>query len=192
MRMALTRRSLLTLSAFGLAGPPLGLAEAATSEPLASWNDGPAKRAIIGFVRRVTRRGGPAYLPPAERIATFDNDGTLWAEQPVYFQFQFALDRVKAIAPRHPEWKTTQPFATVIAGDVKALAASGEKGILQIIAATHAGMTSDEFAKTVAHWLAIARHPRFDRPYTDLAYRPMIELLAYLRGSGWSSTFYAR
>ncbi|MCC2690994.1 MAG: haloacid dehalogenase [Rhizobiaceae bacterium] len=162
-------------------------AQASSTDPLPSWNDGAAKQAIVDFVGRVTRAGGPDFVPPAERIATFDNDGTLWAEQPTYFQLAFALDRVKALAPQHPEWKETEPFKAVIEGDLKALAPSGEKGLLAIVAATHAGMTTDEFATLVADWLATARHPRFDRPYTDLAYQPMLELLAYLRANGFKA-----
>jgi phosphoserine phosphatase len=157
------------------------------TDPLPSWNDGPAKKAIIEFVARVTKEGGPEFVPPAERIATFDNDGTLWSEQPIYFQFAFALDRVKALAPQHPEWKTQQPFKAVLDGDMKALVASGEKGLVELVMATHTGMTTDEFAKTAADWLATARHPRFARPYTDLVYQPMLELMNYLRENGFKT-----
>ena len=159
----------------------------ADSAPLPSWNDGPAKAAIVAFVGRVTTSGSPDFVPPAERIATFDNDGTLWSEQPIYFQFAFALDRVKALAPRHPEWKTTQPFKAVLDGDHKALAAAGEKGLAQLLVATHTGMTTDEFTKSVTDWLATARHPRFQRPYTELVYQPMLELLVYLRANGFKT-----
>jgi phosphoserine phosphatase len=157
------------------------------TDPLPSWNDGPAKKAIIEFVARVTKEGGPEFVPPAERIATFDNDGTLWSEQPIYFQFAFALDRVKALAPQHPEWKTQQPFKAVLDGDMKALVASGEKGLVELVMATHTGMTTDEFAKTAADWLATARHPRFARPDTDLVYQPMLELMNYLRENGFKT-----
>jgi phosphoserine phosphatase len=157
------------------------------ADPLPSWNDGPAKTAIIQFVERVTKVGGPDFVPPAERIATFDNDGTLWSEQPIYFQFAFALDRVKALAPQHPEWKTQQPFKAVLDGDMKALVASGEKGLVELVMATHTGMTTDEFAKTAADWLATAKHPRFKRPYTDLVYQPMLELMSYLRANGFKT-----
>jgi hypothetical protein len=133
------------------------------------------------FVARVTRDGGADFVPPAERIATFDNDGTLWAEQPIYFQVAFALDRVKALAPQHPEWKDRQPFKAVIEGNLRALAASGEKGIVEIMAVTHTGITTEGFTTIVADWLSSARHPRFNRPYTALVYQPMLELLAYLR-----------
>ncbi len=156
-------------------------------DPLPSWNDGATKQAIVDFVGRVTKDGSSDFVPPAERIATFDNDGTLWAEQPVYFQLAFALDRIKALAPQHPEWKDTQPYKAVLEGDVKALEASGEKGLLEIVAATHAGMTTEEFSKSVGDWLVTARHPRFDRLYTRLAYQPMIELLAYLRSNGFKT-----
>ena len=162
-------------------------ATGAAQQPMPSWNDGPAKTAIIDFVRNVTQQGSRNFVPPAERIATFDNDGTLWSEQPVYFQLAFALDRVKALAPQHPEWKTTQPFKAVLDGDMHALAASGNKGLAELVMATHAGMTTDEFTKTVSDWVATARHPRFKRPYTDLVYQPMLELLTYLRANGFKT-----
>jgi phosphoserine phosphatase len=157
----------------------------AQTDPLPSWNEGAAKKSVTDFVRRVVTEGRTEFVAPAERIATFDNDGTLWSEQPVYFQFAFAIDRVKALAPLHPEWMTRQPFKALLANDVRGALASGEKGMLQIMAATHAGMTVEEFHKTVLDWVASARHPRFDRPYTDLVYQPMLELLAYLRGNGF-------
>jgi len=154
---------------------------------LPSWNDGPARTAIVSFVGNVTRAGTPDFVPAADRIAVFDNDGTLWVEQPMYVQLAFAIDRVKALAPRHPEWKTAQPFKAVLDGDVKALAASGERGLLQLVMATHAGMTTDEFSVVVKDWLAKARHPKFDRPYTDLVYQPMLEVLVYLRANGFKT-----
>jgi phosphoglycolate phosphatase-like HAD superfamily hydrolase len=162
-------------------------AQVPAPDPLPSWNDGPAKQAIIGFVDRVTREGGPSFVPPAERIAVFDNDGTLWAEQPIYFQVQFAVDRVKAMAPQHPEWRDMQPFKAVIEGDPSALALSGHKEILEIIAATHSGMTTDAFFGAVSDWLASARHPRFNQPYDRLAYQPQLELLAHLRSHGFKT-----
>jgi phosphoserine phosphatase len=162
----------------------LGLAP---GDPLPSWNDGPIKASLVDFVRRATTTGGAEFVPPAARIAVFDNDGTLWSEQPIYFQFAFALDRVRALAPQHPEWTTTQPFRAVLEGDVKALAASGERGLVELLVATHTGMTTDEFAHTVADWLATARHPRFQRPYTELVYLPMLELLAFLRANGFKT-----
>jgi len=163
------------------------LAAAAQNDPLPSWNDGPVKQAIVDFVARVIREGGPDYVPPAERIATFDNDGTLWAEQPIYFQFQFAFDRVKALSAEHPEWRNQQPFKAVLEGDAKALAATGEKSILEIIAATHAGMTTQAFASKVAQWFAAARHPRFNQPYDKLVYQPQLELLQYLRANNFKT-----
>jgi hypothetical protein len=186
-----TRRSLMaSLAAVPLVSQMLfgGTAKAQDSaDPLPSWNDGASKRAIIEFVAKVTRAGGPDFVRPEERIATFDNDGCLWCEQPMYFQFAFALDRVKALAPQHPEWKDKQPFKEVLEGDMKALAASGEHGLLELVMATHSGISTDEFSKNVTDWLATARHPRFKRPYTELVYQPMIELLAYLRASGFKT-----
>lgn len=158
-----------------------GPALADDPDALASWNDGPVKQSIADFVTRVTTEGGADFVAAAERIATFDNDGTLWSEQPIYFQFAFAIDRVKALAPDHPEWKDTQPFKAVLEGDLTALAAAGEKGLLEIMEATHTGMTTEVFSKTVTDWLASARHPRFKRPYTELVFKPMLELVAYLR-----------
>jgi phosphoserine phosphatase len=159
----------------------------AQTDPLPSWNDGPAKQAIVAFVTDVTRKGSPDFVPPAERIATFDNDGTLWIEQPIYVQFAYALDRVKALAPQHPEWKDTQPFKAVLEGDMAALAAAGEKGAVEIVAATHAGMTPEEFRQTVTEWLSTARHPRFGRRYDELVYQPMLEVLTYLRANGFKT-----
>lgn len=153
----------------------------AQGDALPSWNDGAARRAILDFVARTTTAGGPDWVPVPERIACFDNDGTLWTEQPIYFQVMFAMDRVKALAAHHPEWRTQEPFKWVLADDRAALAAMGEKGILEIMAATHAGQTTEEFRRTVLDWLTTARHPRFHRPYTDLVYQPMLELLALLR-----------
>ena len=165
----------------------LALAAARAADPLPSWNDGPSKAAIITIVEKVTKQGSPEFVPEAERIATFDNDGTLWAEQPMYFQLFFALDRVKALAPKHPEWKSTQPFKAALDGDMKTLAASGEKGLLTLVMATHAGMTTAEFEKIVKDWLATARHPTAKRPYTKMVYQPMLELLAYLRANGFKT-----
>ncbi|MDM0104578.1 HAD family hydrolase [Variovorax sp. J22R24] len=163
------------------------MAAMAQAQGLPSWNDGATKQAILKFVADVTTQGSPTFVPPAERIAVFDNDGTLWVEQPAYVQLAYAFDRVKALAPQHPEWKTTPPFSAILKGDMKAVAASGEKGMMQILAATHAGMTTEEFSKTAAEWLATARHPRFKRAYTELVYQPMLELLAYLRENGFKT-----
>ena len=162
-------------------------APALAADPLPSWKDGATKQAIRGFVERVTTSGSPAFVPPAERIAVFDNDGTLWSEQPLYFQLAFAIDRVKALAPQHPEWKTTAPFQAVLEDDREALAAAGQRGIVELVMASHAGTTTDEFAGIVRDWLATARHPRFDRPYTDLVYQPMLELLAFLRANDFQT-----
>jgi len=159
---------------------------ARAADMLPSWNDGPVKQAIVKFVADVTREG-PTFVPPPARIAVFDNDGTLWAEQPMYFQFAFALDRVKALAPQHPEWKEQEPFKSVLAGDLKTALAGGEKAMMEIVMATHAGMTTDEFAKIVVDWLATARHPTFKRPYNELIYRPMIELITFLRVNGFKT-----
>jgi phosphoglycolate phosphatase-like HAD superfamily hydrolase len=152
-------------------------------DQLTSWNDTGPKKAIIAFVEKVTKEGSLDFVPVEQRIATFDNDGTLWAEQPIYFQFAFAIDRVKALAPAHPEWKKEQPFAAALSGDKEALLASGQKGLMKIMAVSHSGMTTDEFAKIVAQWFETARHPRFNRPYSDLVYQPMLELLGYLRAN---------
>jgi len=159
----------------------------AAADPLPSWNDTAPKKAIVAFVERVTKEGSPDFVPPAERIATFDNDGTLWCEQPIYFQLMFAFDRVKALAPQHPEWKTKEPFASLLKGDVKGALAGGEKAIFQIVAATHTGMSTEEFEKIVKDWIATAKHPKFKRPLTECIYQPMVELLAYLRANGFKT-----
>jgi phosphoglycolate phosphatase-like HAD superfamily hydrolase len=156
---------------------------AATAQPLPSWNEGPAKARILAFVQAVTDKSGKDFVPPAERIAVFDNDGTLWCEQPMYVQMAFVLDRVKELAPKHPEWKTQQPFKAVLERDFKALAAQGEKGVVQILAATSTGMSAEDFNRIAGGWIASARHPKFKRPYTELVYQPMLELLAYLRAN---------
>src|SRR6266545_3503292 len=159
----------------------------AQDDPLPSWNDGKAKQSIIEFVEKVTKPGSPDLVPVPERIATFDNDGTLWCEQPMPVQLFFALDRVKALAPQHPEWKTKEPFASLLKGDLKAALAGGEHALLEIITATHAGMTTAEFEQIVKDWLATARHPRFKQPYNACVYQPMIELLAYLHANGFKN-----
>jgi phosphoglycolate phosphatase-like HAD superfamily hydrolase len=159
----------------------------AASDPLPSWNDGQAKRQIVDFVVRVTEPAGPDFVPEAERIATFDNDGTLWSEKPVYFQLLFAIDRIKALAPGHPEWKDKQPFKGVLEDDLEAVAATGEHGLLELVMATHGGMTTAEFEKIVESWLASARHPERDRLYTEMVYQPMLELLDYLRAHGFKT-----
>jgi hypothetical protein len=164
--------------------PAVALAQ---SDPLPSWNDTAPKAAIVEFVEKVSKEGSPDFVPEPERIAVFDNDGTLWTEHPMYVQLAFALDRVKAEAANHPEWATTQPFQAVLEGDMKTLAAAGEKGLLELIMATHAGMTTDEFQKIASEWIATARDPRFKKPYTELVYQPMLELLAYLRANGFKT-----
>ena len=168
-----------------LAAGPWAVARAADALP--SWNDGAAKAAIVDFVTRVTTEGGPDFVTVAERIATFDNDGTLWSEQPLYFQFLFTFDRVKALAPQHPEWRSEEPFRSVLAGDMKGALGGGEAGFVKLVLATHTGMTTDEFSEIATDWLAAARHPKLKRPYTELVYQPMLELLAYLRANGFKT-----
>jgi phosphoserine phosphatase len=154
---------------------------------LPSWNDGETKQSIIEFVEKVTKEGTSDFVPPGERIATFDNDGTLWAEQPMYFQLFFAIDRVKAMAPQHPEWKDTEPFASLLDGDIEGALAGGMHAILEIGMATHAGMTAEEFEKIAKDWIATAKHPTTKRLYTEMVYQPMLELLAYLRANGFKT-----
>jgi len=159
----------------------------AQSDPLPSWNDTAPKKAIAAFIEKVTKSGSPDFVPVDDRIATFDNDGTLWVEQPMYVQLAFVFDRVKALAPQHPEWKTTQPFKAVLDGDMKTVAASGEHGLVELMMATHAGMTVEQFQKIVTDWLATATDPKFHKPYTEDIYQPMVELLAYLRANGFKT-----
>ncbi len=160
---------------------------AADQDPLPSWNDGSTKQAILEFVHAVADKNGKDYVKPAERIAVFDNDGTLWVEYPIYTQALFAFDRVKALAPQHPEWKTQQPFKALLEGDMKAVGATGMKGLMEIVMATHSGMTAAEFEKTVLDWLATTRQSRFKRLYTELVYQPQLELLDYLRANGFKT-----
>jgi phosphoglycolate phosphatase-like HAD superfamily hydrolase len=167
----------------GTSAPPLR----AQTDPLPSWNEGATKQSIVDFVKRASTSGGADFVPAEERIAVFDNDGTLWTEQPMYTQIAFILARVKDLAPQHPEWKSTQPFQAVLQGDVKGVAASGEAGLMKLFAATSSGMTTAEFAKIASDWLANARHPKFNRPYTECIYQPMVELLAYLRANGFKT-----
>lgn len=156
-------------------------------EVLPSWNDTATKKAIVAFVERVTQEGSPDFMSTSERIATFDNDGTLWAEQPIYFQLVFAFDRVKVLAPEHPEWKNLEPFASLLKGDLKGALAGGEAAIFQIVTVTHSGMTTEEFEKIVRDWVAIAKHPKTGKLYTEMVYQPMLELLAYLRANGFKT-----
>ncbi|MCC6679116.1 MAG: haloacid dehalogenase-like hydrolase [Phycisphaerales bacterium] len=189
-----TRRSFVRIACV-LFTFTLGLTGAASAaddsreapDPLPSWNDTPARSAILEFVRVSTTEGSPGFIPPEERIAVFDNDGTLWAEHPMYFQLAFAIDRVKALAPARPDWQDKEPFKSILAGDLKTALADGERAVVEIIMATHAGMTTDEFALAVSDWAASARHPRFDQPYTACVYQPMLELLACLRAGGFKT-----
>ena len=176
----------LVVALFMLCGGALpALAQGA--DPLPSWNDGAVKDSVVDFVLRVTTEGSPDYVVPQNRIATFDNDGTLWVEQPLYTQFVFVLDRVKATSNEHPEWKTEEPFKSALDGNIKKLLSYGEAGAIKLITATHSGMSTVEFNDTVSEWLKTAKHPRFKRPYTDLTYKPMIELLEYLRANGFTT-----
>jgi hypothetical protein len=182
-RCPLAARTLALAAAFLLAACALPT----FAQALASWHDGPVKQAIVKFVADVTTEGAPTFVQPAERIAVFDNDGTLWPEQPIPVQAVFALDRVKALAPQHPEWKEREPFRSILEGDLERVLAGGEKAVAELLVATHAGMTTDEFEAQVRKWIATARDPRFKRPYTDLAYQPMLELLHYLREHGFKT-----
>jgi hypothetical protein len=178
----------LTVVFFAYGGLTFGApAGAQTVEALPSWNDGKAKQSIMDFVAQVTKAGSPDFVPPAERVAVFDNDGTLWAERPMYFQVLFALDRVKALAPQQPEWGKQEPFASLLKGDVKGAMADGMKSVVEIIMVTHAGMTTAEFETIVQDWIATARHPTTNRPFTEMVYQPMLELLAYLRANGFKT-----
>jgi phosphoglycolate phosphatase-like HAD superfamily hydrolase len=185
-----SRRAILSAFAALPALPmlfPVSASADITGDPLASWNDTTAKKAIVAFVERVTKQGSTDLVPEDERIATFDNDGTLWAEQPIYFQLAFALDRVKALAPLHPEWKDKEPFASLLKGDLKGALAGGEGAIFQIVTVTHSGMTTVEFEKIVHDWITTAKHPQTGKLYTEMVYQPMLELLAYLRGNGFKT-----
>ncbi|RLA00795.1 MAG: haloacid dehalogenase-like hydrolase, partial [Gammaproteobacteria bacterium] len=156
---------------------------ASAADPLPSWNEGPAKKAILEFVAAVTDESSKDYVEPVKRIATFDNDGTLWVEYPMYTQVLFAFDRIKTLAPQHPEWKTKQPFKALLAGDMKTVGKSGMKGVTEIVMASHAGMTGDEFEQEVTKWLATAKHPKLGCLYKECIYQPQLELLAYLRAN---------
>jgi phosphoserine phosphatase len=154
---------------------------------LPSWNEGPSKQALISFIEKTTTQGSGDYIPVAERIAVFDNDGTLWSEQPIYVQIAFTFDRIKALAPQYPAWKTTQPFKAVLEDDLKGVLATGQKGLFELIAATHAGVDTETFRSTVEQWLKTARHPKTGRPYTEMIYQPMLELLAHLEARGYKN-----
>ena len=187
-RQHIDRGSLIVLVLLvWLTQPSAISADAQTGDPLPSWNDGTAKRTIVTFVSQVVRQGGSGYVEPRDRIAVFDNDGTLWCEQPVYVQFAFALDRVKALAPAHPEWTNREPFASILRGDLETALAGGERAAVEILAATHSGLTTEEFHSTVGTWIATARHPKTGKLYTEMVYQPMLDLLAYLRANGFST-----
>jgi hypothetical protein len=160
---------------------------AAAQAHLPSWTEGPTKQAIVTFVERVTKEGSPDFVPVSDRIATFDNDGTLWVEQPMYVQVMFLADRLKALAPQHPEWQTKEPFAAFLKGDLKGVAAAGEVGVAELMAATHSGMTTDEFSRLVSDWIATAKHPTTNKLYTEMVYQPMLELLNYLRSHAFKT-----
>jgi phosphoserine phosphatase len=182
-----TKRCLNLLAAALLAAVAFTTTTARAADPLPSWNDGPAKQSIINFVTKVTTPGSPDFVPVPERIATFDNDGTLWCEQPVPVQLYFALDRVKALAPSHPEWKTKEPFASILKGDLRGAMAGGDHALLELLMATHTGNTTEEFEKIVKDWIATAKHPKTGRLFTDMTYEPMLEVLAYLRANGFKN-----
>jgi phosphoserine phosphatase len=179
----LATRAVFIFLATALPGIPSTFAQ----DPLPSWNDSAPKKAIRAFVEKVTKEGSTDFVPPAERIATFDNDGTLWAEQPMYFQAFFIFDRIKTLASKHPEWTSKEPFASVLKGDIKSALAGGEHALLEMAMATHAGITTDEFAKVVTDWTATAKHPKTGKLYTEMIYQPMLELLAYLRANGFKT-----
>ena len=189
---ALSRRALLSalaaLPALSTLVPLSATAQAAAaSDPLPSWNDTETRKAIVAFVDRVTKPGSPDFVPEAERVATFDNDGTLWAEQPMYFQFLFAIDRVKILAPSHPEWTDKEPFASLLKGDMRRALAGGEPAVAQLLNATHTGMTNDAFLQIVRDWIGAAKHPVTGRLYTEMVYQPMLELVAYLRANAFKT-----
>ncbi len=179
------KQNLIAAALVGLLAFAPAIARAADALP--SWNDGKAKQSIVDFVAKVTKKGSPDFVQPAERIATFDNDGCLWAEQPMYFQAIFIFDRIKALAPQHPEWKDKEPFASVLKGDVKSALAGGEHALIEMAMATHAGTTTEEFEKIVTDWITTAKHPKTARHYTEMVYQPMLELLAYLRANGFKT-----
>jgi hypothetical protein len=162
-------------------------AVAKAADPLPSWNDGSAKQAIITFVEKVIKPGSPDFVPVPERVATFDNDGTLWCEKPLPVQLYFVLDRVKTLAPQHPEWQTKEPFASILKGDLKGAMAGGERGLMELIMAAHTGNTTEEFEQIVKDWIATAKHPKTGKLYTEMVYQPMLEVLAYLRANGFKT-----
>ena len=164
-----------------------GATVAWAADPLPSWNEGSAKQSVFSFIEKVTTEGSPGFVPQSQRIAVFDNDGTLWPEQPIYFQMAFAFDRVRTLASKHPEWKTKEPFKSVLANDLKSAMAGGEHALLEIMAATHSGISTEEFDTIVKEWIATAKHFKTGRLYTDMVYQPMLELLAHLRANGFKT-----
>jgi len=183
IRIRLNLPLVLTLMIFALTALPVQ----AQTDALPSWNDGPAKNAIVDFIQSVVTKGSPNFVPVSDRIAVFDNDGTLWSEQPMYFQAFFIFDRIKQLAPQHPEWKTKEPFASVIKGDLKSALAGGEHALIEMAMATHAGTTAEEFEKIVTDWITTARHPKTGRLFTEMVYQPMLEVLVYLRANGFKT-----
>ncbi len=182
------KRLLRTLFTLGFVLVVLGgTVTAQAADPLPSWNDGKTKQSIIDFVEKTTKEGSGDFVPPERRIATFDNDGTLWAEKPIYFQLIYVIDRVREMAPQHPEWKEKEPFASILKGDPKQALAGGKPALMQLIAATHTGMTGEEFQDSIKKWLATTRHPGTNKPYTEMIYQPMLELLNYLRANGYKT-----
>jgi hypothetical protein len=183
----MTERNLNLIASAFLAAVASATTVAHGADPLPSWNNGPAKQAIIAFVEKVTKPGSPDFVPAPERIAAFDNDGTLWSEQPVPVQFYFVADRVKALAPDHPEWKAKEPFASLLKGDLKKALEGGDHGLMELFMVTHTGMTSDEFAQLVQDWIASAKHPQTGKRFLDMTYQPMLEVLDYLRANGFKN-----
>ena len=181
----MNNQNLLATALVGVLAFTAAISHAADALP--SWNNGKARQSIVDFVEKVTKPGSPDFVPAAERIATFDNDGTLWAEQPMYFQILFAFDRVKVLAPQHPEWKDKEPFASLLKGDLKGALAGGEKALMEIVGATHSGLTTEEFEKIVREWIATAKNPATKKPLTGMVYQPMLELLSYLRANGFKT-----
>jgi phosphoglycolate phosphatase-like HAD superfamily hydrolase len=181
LQLALTLALVATLAA--------GAQAVAQTDPLPSWNDGPAKQAIVGFVQATTTQGSPNFVPPAERIATFDQDGTLWVEHPMYTQVMYCLERVPAVVKVKPELAKVEPFKTVLSGNREAMAELSMKDLFKILAATLTGMSVDDFNAEVKEWLATAKHPRWKRPYTELVYQPMLEVMQYLRANGYKTYF---
>lgn len=173
--------------AFLLGTMPLASSSASAEQPLPSWNDSAARKAIIEFVSKVTQEGSPDFIPTSDRIAVFDNDGTLWSEQPMYVQAFFALDRVKSLASQHPEWNEKEPFASVLKGDIKSAFSGGERSLVEMMLATHSGMTTEEFEAIVTEWISKARHPKTGLLFTEMVFQPMLELLTYLRSNGFKT-----